>query len=305
MVGNSDLPNLVVAGVMKGGTSSLFWYLSQHEQVCASDVKETKYFLPMRSGLPLASPRAYASHFRHYQGEKYLMESTPEYFIGGSSLASAIDEMLPSARVILSLRDPVDRFLSHYNHVRRLSYIPQAMSPRQYLGRCEELHAEGLDDLPENRAYWGLSHGLYDRYIDAWIETFGERLLTVFFEQWTRAPQDGIGEVFKWLNIDPQVSEALEYTVENQNVMYGSKLLHQSVVRLGFRYRRFLTRHRRLKLALRGLYYAVNSNGEQVRLDDATAERLRTFYAPSNYCLRSRLVGLGYRDLPCWLMRDA
>ena len=44
------LPNLVIAGVPKAGTTSLFNYLAQHPDICPSDVKETRYFEPLRYG---------------------------------------------------------------------------------------------------------------------------------------------------------------------------------------------------------------------------------------------------------------
>jgi hypothetical protein len=48
MNGDQKLPNLIIAGAQKAGTSSLFWYLAQHPQICASDRKELRYFTPRR-----------------------------------------------------------------------------------------------------------------------------------------------------------------------------------------------------------------------------------------------------------------
>ncbi len=47
---SARVPNLVIVGVVKSGTTSLFNYLSQHPDICPSDVKETRYFDPLRFG---------------------------------------------------------------------------------------------------------------------------------------------------------------------------------------------------------------------------------------------------------------
>ncbi len=58
------LPNLIIAGVGKAGTTSLFWYLSQHPGICASDVKEIQYFTPLSEGDGVLPPLSeYARHF--------------------------------------------------------------------------------------------------------------------------------------------------------------------------------------------------------------------------------------------------
>ena len=48
------LPNLVIVGVGKAGTTSLFHYLRQHPDICGSDIKELRFLNPLRRGEPLA-----------------------------------------------------------------------------------------------------------------------------------------------------------------------------------------------------------------------------------------------------------
>src|SRR3712207_9448996 len=64
------LPNLIIAGVGKGGTTSLFRYLGQHPQVCASRVKELRYFQSLRYGEPMAPLDQYTRHFAHWNGQR-------------------------------------------------------------------------------------------------------------------------------------------------------------------------------------------------------------------------------------------
>src|SRR3954452_21837040 len=113
--GSERLPNLGIAGVSKGGTTSLFRYLAQHHDICPSEVKEVRYFEPLRYGEALASIETYARRFEHCAGRRYRMEGTPSYFGGGRSVASAVRETLgDDARVLVCLREPVRRCWSWY-----------------------------------------------------------------------------------------------------------------------------------------------------------------------------------------------
>src|SRR6478672_9942638 len=90
-----NLANLLLAGVGKAGTTSLYWYLSQHPGVCRSTTKETRYFLPlstvdadMSGQLPAVSE--YAAYFARCRKERYRIEATPHYFHGGERLILGI-----------------------------------------------------------------------------------------------------------------------------------------------------------------------------------------------------------------------
>src|SRR5688500_8554449 len=63
------LPNLIIAGVPKGGTTSLFRYLAQHPDICAARNKELRYFDAVRYGEPVAPLSSYAEHFGHWTGQ--------------------------------------------------------------------------------------------------------------------------------------------------------------------------------------------------------------------------------------------
>ena len=76
------LPNLVIAGVSRAGTTSLFRYLAQHPDVGTSDVKELRYFSAVRHGQPLEPLDMYAAHFKACT-QAFAVEATPGYFYGG------------------------------------------------------------------------------------------------------------------------------------------------------------------------------------------------------------------------------
>ena|ERR1051325_529510 len=86
----SNLPNFIIAGVNKSGTTSVFQYLHGHPQVCCSLDKETGYFLPLRYNQSLEPIRIYHEQFADCNNKKIITEATPGYFYGGMKLAQGI-----------------------------------------------------------------------------------------------------------------------------------------------------------------------------------------------------------------------
>ncbi|MDQ4033773.1 MAG: sulfotransferase [Actinomycetota bacterium] len=295
------LPNLVIAGVAKAGTTSLFRYLSQHPDVCASRIKELRYFEPLRYGEPLASVESYAQHFRHCGNQKFSMEATPGYFGGGRPLAVALLNTLNDPRVIVSFRDPGQRCWSWYRFVRSRARIPKDMTFDAYLDRCEHLRRVGVDHFREHQPFFGLSGGCYDQWIDAWLEIFGERLRIEFFEDLVRDPRSTIEAICRWLDIDAEVAAGFQYEIENKTVQYKNKSIQKAALFLNRRGEQFFEHHRSLKRALRGTYYLLNRDSGAEQLNPAARERLAEFYAPHNERLAVKLGNAGLSRWPAWL----
>ena len=99
------LPNLVIAGVTKSGTSSLYWYLVQHPEICGATNPQVNHFAPLRYGLPPEPLDAYERHFSQWSGERYRLEKSPTYFAGGHRLVDEIDRD-PRGLVVLAVCPP-------------------------------------------------------------------------------------------------------------------------------------------------------------------------------------------------------
>jgi hypothetical protein len=302
MGGPEQLPNLIIAGVSKGGTTSLFRYLAQHPDICPSPIKELRYFEPLRYGEPLAPIESYARHFGHCTGQRYRMEATPSYFGGGRPVATAIrDSLDDDARVLVCLREPVQRCWSWYQFVRSRARIPKAMGFERYLDLCEELHSAGLDGLRENQPYTGLLGGCYDEWLEAWQELFGERLHILFFDDLVADPRSAVVETLRWLEADERAAAEFRYTVENRSVQYRSRPVLAAALFLNRRGERFLTRHGGVKRILRSAYDVVNRDPAAEVLQPPARDRLASFYAPHNEGLAATLRSAGISGLPAWL----
>lgn len=304
MVASEDagLPNLIIAGVSKGGTTSLFRYLAQHPDIGASAIKELRYFEPLRYGEPLAPIETYARSFEHCTGQRYRMEATPSYFGGGRAVATAMrDSLDDDARVLVCLREPVARCWSWYRFVRGRARIPKSMGFDRYLDVCEELHSTGADRLRENQPYTGLLGGCYDEALGEWREVFGQRLRILFFDDLVADPRGVVAETFRWLDVDEHPAAVFEHTVENRSVQYRSRGVLAAALFINRRGERFLGRHRGMKRVLRRAYHVVNRDSAAEVLRPSERDRLASFYAPRNEILAATLLSAGLGSLPGWL----
>jgi hypothetical protein len=111
------LPNLVVIGAQKCGTSALHYYLNLHPDIAMSQPKELNFFIEKRNwdrGLEW-----YESHFT--EPRKVRGEASPNYtnYPRFTGVAKKMYRLVPEAKLIFLVRDPIDRMVSAYLHNRR------------------------------------------------------------------------------------------------------------------------------------------------------------------------------------------
>jgi hypothetical protein len=293
------LPNLVIAGVAKAGTTSLFSYLAQHPEICGSDVKETRYFEPLRLGGELEPIERYAAHFRQWRGERYTLEATPGYFNGGRRVAAAMRALLPEVRVVVILRDPADRCWSYFRFAKSRGDIPDGMDFEGYIERCAQLHERGEDELRENRVYLGLSGGCYAQWLPDWSDELQDRLKIVYFDDLSDDAPTVVKQLCGWLDIDADAVDRFQLSVENKTEQVRSNVAQQAALALNRRAEPFFRRHPAVKRRLRRLYYGINREGAQLTVSPAAAKRMADFYEPWDELLVSQLEALG-EPLPLW-----
>ena len=294
------LPNLVIVGVSKAGTTSLFHYLRQHPDICASDVKELRYLTPLRRGEPLAPLAGYASHFAACGDQRYAMEATPGYYFGGAPLAYGLRRISPQAHALLSLRQPADRCWSWFQFVKSRTRIPKDMTFTDYLDRCEELHEQGTDGDVDNQPFWGLGGGCYATWLDAWVAELGDRLRVVFFDDVAGDPRGSVTGICDWLGIDTAVVAGFTFSVTNKTEQYRNRLIQKGAVVVNRSGERFFHRHPTAKRLLRRAYYSANKAPPHPTMSRRERDRLTAFYRPHTARLSEQLNGLGLALPPAW-----
>jgi hypothetical protein len=297
------LPNLLVIGVPKAGTGSLYAYLSQHPDICPADIKEVGYwnfYNPQRySGEP--PPLAeYSRHFAHWGDERYAFEATPTYSYGGRPIIDAVRAHLPEAKVVLSLRNPVDRLWSAYTFQRELGNLTRLRTFEEYLQACERREPDGSDLVPHDHLH-GLYIGFYANYVPLWLDSFGPDIKVIFAEDLFRDASGVLADVFGWLGIDETVAATMD-TAPRNSTQHPRSI---RAARLAYSIKRSGERLRLLPPAvrepLRRVYQRANAGQPPERMTPETRRHVETLYRESNELTARALTDHGYRRLPDWL----
>lgn len=294
------LPNLVIAGVPKAGTTSIFNYLAAHPGVCGSSVKETRYFASVNYGEPMAPLEEYEGYFEACPGHSVVMEATPGYVQCGHPVAAEIDRRLPGARVLISLRDPVGRLISFYRFQKSTLQVDAKLGIEEYVERCRAFSPEEFRQRGVFR-WTGLYGGLYGDHLPAWFEMFGERCEVIFFEELGEDPAAVTDRTLRWLDLIPEEREPLGSEVHNRTVMPRNAGLQRAGLFLNRRFEPFWHRHPELKRRLRSAYHSVNAGGQVDAVPDGMREQLRELYADSSRRTAELLRARGHEQLPDWL----
>ena len=294
------LPNLIIAGVNKAGTTSLYAYLGQHPQIGASAVKETCHFLPLRYGEPMPGIEHYQAQFTSVADKPVRFESTPGYFYGGRPLIDGLREALgDDLKIVLIFREPVGRLVSFFNFKKSTLELPAEMSFADYVQRCRV-----MDELLRERGnnpWFGLEGGKYADYLPHWVEAFGDRLKVLFTDDLRRDPRGVLRDVFEFVGVDPDFAGRVDLSIENKGTGYRFAVAQRLALALNRTGERFWRVHPKAKQTLRRMYYALNGRRPEAGNDRAILKEMRCFYEPYNKRLADQLHAAGYDKLPGWL----
>ncbi|HEX7065262.1 MAG TPA: sulfotransferase [Bacillales bacterium] len=204
-------PNFFIVGAAKSGTTSLFNYLKQHPEVFRPAVKEPKYFTSSLTNFPHNGPGDqrvdskvikdfddYLQIFENAEDEKAIGESSVDYLYYKES-ADLIHEAFPDAKIIIMLRNPVDRAFSAYLHLTRDS--------RETLSFEEGLQKEAERKRQNYEFLWHYkSVGMYYEQVRKYIEAFGsDRVRIYLFEDLQNDLDHLLRDVFTFLGVDPDI----------------------------------------------------------------------------------------------------
>ena len=201
------LPNFVIVGTMKGGTTSMFQYLAQHPQINPPFRKEIKFF-DIHFPKGLLWYRAHFPLWAKMTGGALTGEATPYYFFHPMA-AERLAETLPNAKLILLLRNPVDRAYSHYSHIHRVGREPLsfedaiAAEPDRLAGEAERILSDPDYSTFTHVHYSYLARGRYIEQLPRWLERFPrDRMLILASEDLSRQPAAAFQETLDFLGID-------------------------------------------------------------------------------------------------------
>jgi len=179
------LPTFVIIGAMKCGTTSLHEYLGAHPEISVSEKKELDFFLPEHFDPSLASYRQW------FPESGVCGESSPNYskahlFPG---VPARMHSVIPEAKLIYLVRDPIDRLVSHWSHA--IANGRRTPDPDKTFGKKREHHNF-------------FQTGLYDVQLEVFLEYYAmKRVLVLTAEELRDDRVATIRRAFEFLEVDP------------------------------------------------------------------------------------------------------
>lgn len=298
---SAGLPNLVIAGVTKAGTTSLFRYLGQHPEIGIADVKEVDYYAPMVHGDAPGPLDEYRAHFRHCVASPWRLEASPRYFIGGPELVRRMVDDLGRPKVLIAIREPVSRMWSSYTYKRSKDRLPEGMRFPEFFEVCRRVAEQGIERHADQASFRTLASGVYVKYLPDWLAGLGNDLRVVFFDHLAEAPDKQLVEICEWLGLDSAPVAGFDLDTRNATYQPRSKALRKAAQKANARLTRVVGDDSVVKRALRGSYQRINAGRLDEQLSGEDRDRVRNFYEPTLPPLRRLLEEHGYRDLPAWL----
>jgi len=193
------LPNFMIIGVAKAGTTSLYHYLDQHPQVFMCPDKGTNFFgyedarawkwtdegdSPLIQHFHIKTIEAYEASFAGATDELAIGEVSPQYFRCPTA-AQRIHECVPHAKLVVSLRNPAERAFSGFMMRTRRGELVK--------GFYEELTLESSH----------VKEGFYYRRLKRYFDIFPEHQIKVYiFEEFKKDPASVLMDLFNFLGVD-------------------------------------------------------------------------------------------------------
>jgi len=207
------LPDFIIISVERGGTTSLYRYITAHPCVDPAFRKEVHYFdLNFTRGLswyrahfPTRWRAAWVSSRRRH---RLLTGEASPYYLYHPWVPERVRETLPEVRLIALLRNPVERAYSHYQMNRRQGKEP--LSFEEAIGSEEERLRGEYERLVRDATYYSdnhynfgyLSRGVYVDPLTRWRERFSaERLLVLRSEDLYLDPRETLLQVNRFLGL--------------------------------------------------------------------------------------------------------
>ena len=200
------MPNFLIVGAAKSGTTSLYSYLNQHPDIFMPKWKELSFFIGDPAGPihKVKKPEFYHKVFSKVTHQAAVGEASTIYLYDEST-PKRIKEILGTIKIIIVLRNPVDMAYSLYNHqVRKegetLKNFEAALEAEAnrirdpvFRKKCYGWHAN----------YYYYHRGLYYEQVKRYLDTFGNENVIIFlFEELVDDSVRVAQKVFRFLNVE-------------------------------------------------------------------------------------------------------
>lgn len=205
------VPDFLIIGAQKGGTTSLYSYLMQHPGIIPAEKKEIHYF-----GNPKNQHRGEAWYRRHFPTKAYRKslegklgyspitgEATPD--MNKPFMPRLVHELLPNTKLIAMFRNPIDRAFSQYHHNRKFTGRELLTFEDAIAQSDVKIPDEFMNDIDRyarrgRRSY--ITRGLYAEQLEHWYQYYPkDRIHIMSSEEFFADPASELKKVLGFLEM--------------------------------------------------------------------------------------------------------
>ena len=193
------LVDFFIVGAPKAGTTSLFYYLNKNKGICMSSIKEPNFFSSQDlkiqkiyyDSLILDNLKEYERIFTPKNKQQIIGEASVSYLFY-HNVANRIFDYNPRSKIIIILRDPVERAFSHYSMDLRLGHVKQSL---------DELFDLGLNNKDNLFFQQYILLGQYYEQVNRYIKVFGrENICVKFYDELKLDASSFYSDILKFLH---------------------------------------------------------------------------------------------------------
>lgn len=206
------MPDFLIIGAQRCGTTSLYNYLIKHPYI-APALKKEVHFFDHNYGQGFTWYRAHFPYLLtkivyRMKGRCFVTGEATPYYIFHPHAPRRIANAIPKAKLILLLRNPIDRAYSQYHHAVRRGF--ESLSFEDAIDKEQQRLFGEIEKMAENenlrsfnhQKYSYLSRGIYIEQIKVWVSLFAEeQLLILKSEELYSNSQTVLDRVFEFLNL--------------------------------------------------------------------------------------------------------
>jgi len=299
------LPNFLIVGAAKAGTTSLYFYLKEHPEIYMSPVKEPKFITSNFLKFPfkgvgddlvekniIKNFESYQKLFLEVKNEKAIGEASADNLYYYKKSINYIKKILGEVKIIAILRNPIDRAFSAYSHLIRDS--------REFLTFEDALNQEENRKKENWEFIWYYKDvGFYYNQVKAYLENFS-KVKVYLYDDLKKDPLSLVQDIYRFLEVDDSFIPKSVGEKFNVSGIPKNKFLHE-----------FLTTPNVIKSTMKPLVKLIlpkrtrqrfinkilQRNLKKPQIDPSTKQYLLNLYKEDIVELQN-LIG---RDLSSWL----
>jgi hypothetical protein len=241
------LPDFVIIGAAKSGTTTLYAYLRQFPTTYVPNQKELEFFsreCNYENGLDW-----YTSQFAGSIDAQFCGEASPSYTFYPlfGSVSRRMHDAIPDAKLIYIVRKPVERAFSHYyqrvksaRHLARrgIDRFPQWDDEEVELCKMiQEAEAKGglaagatFEDVIEH-ASWLIDAGKYQYQLEQYLRYYvRDQILVLFFEDLVLKPTELLAGLLEFIGVDPSIAESSKECIANTSTEHTRSIARDHIV---------------------------------------------------------------------------